>query len=244
MTPPVAAGGERRIPQMGLSPLIGIGVARQDSVLEVVSKGDGTHDHDEVFISTTLVLAQDIDAAGDVTVLLPLASEAQQQPLLRYVGDDVQQHAITFDPVERSVYDQKVADALAAIADGATKKEQKKLAAAVRRSAGSFSQAVLVARPGQRQLRFFFTIAAHKVADREFEFHVLGPLASFVLNPGGSISVLALLARGTSLVSAVGLQDPSNPGSELPKTECDAGARRIVGWMWQYDPLFRVRYRY
>lgn len=143
-----------------------------------------------------------------------------------------------------SHYDQKVADALAAIADGATKKEQQKLAAAIQRSARSFSQAVLVAKAGQRQLRFFFTIAANKVADREYEFRVLGPLASFVLNPGGSISVVALLARGTTLVSAVGLQDAANPGSELPKTECDAGARRIVGWMWQHDPLFTLRYRY
>jgi len=163
---------------MGLSPLIGVGVVRQDSVLEVVSKGDGTHSHDEVFISTTLVLAQDLDPTADVTILLPLASEAQQQPLLRYVGDDVQQHAITFDPIERAVSDQKVADALAAIADGATKKEQQKLAAAIQRSPRSFSQAVLVAKAGQRQLRFFFTIAANKVADREYEFRVLGPLAS------------------------------------------------------------------
>ena len=229
---------------MGLSPLINIPVVRQDSVIEVISQGDGTHEHDEVFISTTLVLGQDIDAFRDVTVLLPLATEVQQQPLLRYLGDDIQRQAFTFDPVERSVYDQKVADALAAIADGATKKEQKKLATAISRAAKSVSQAVLTVKPGQRRLRFFYTIAADRVGDREFEFQALGPLASFVLAPGGSISVVALLARGTTLVSAVGLQDPNNPGSELPKTECDAGARRVVGWMWQYDPLFRVRYRY
>jgi hypothetical protein len=229
---------------VGLSPLINVPVSRQDSIIEVVSKGDGTHVADEVFITTSLVLQQDIDPSAEVVALLPLAGSAQQQPLLRYVGDDIQEHAFQFDAVDRSVFDQRVADGLAAITDGATKKEQKKLATAIGRAAKSFSQAVVVVKPGQRNLRFFYTVAAPKVADREFEFQVLGPLASFVLTPGGSISVIAVLARGTTLVSAVALQDPNNPGTELPKTETNAGARSISGWMWQYDPLFRVRYRY
>jgi hypothetical protein len=229
---------------VSLSPLINVPISRQDSIIEVVSKGDGTHDADEVFISTSLVLQQDIDLTAEVVALLPLAGSAQQQPLLRYVGDDIQQQAFAFDSVERSLFDQRVAEGLAAIADGATKKEQKKLATAIGRAAKSFSQAVLTVKPGQRQLRFFYTIAAPKVAEREFEFQVLGPLASFVLSPGGSISVVALLARGTTMVAAVALQDPSHPGSELPRVDCNAGARHISGWMWQYDPLFRMRYRY
>jgi hypothetical protein len=77
--------------------------------------------------------------------------------------------------------------------------------------------------PGKRQLRFFFTIAADRVGDREYEFQVLGPLASFALQGGVSISVLTLLARGTTLIEARG---------------------RALGWLWKNDPLFRVRYHY
>lgn len=229
---------------MSIAPLPNVPVATVDSVIEVVSKGAGDQPNDEVFVTTTMRLAADVDPSGEVTLILPMSSEASQQPLLRYVGGDIQTTAVTFDQVDRSAYDQRVANALSALADGVTKKEAKELERAIAKAAKSFSQATLTVKPGQRQLRFFFTIAADRVGDREYEFQVLGPLASFVLTPGGSISVVALLARGTTLVSAIGLQDPNNPGSELPRTDCNAGARHISGWMWQYDPLFRVRYRY
>lgn len=231
---------------MSLAPLLNVQVTSQDSILEVVSKGDGSHDHDEVFISTTLVLSQDIDPSTEVTVLLPMATDAQQQPLLRYVGDDIQQQAFTFDPVDRSVYDQKVADALAALGDGVTKKEEKALARAIANAANSFSQAVLTVKPGQRQLRFFYTLAAKKIEDRTFEFQVLGPLASFAIQTHGSISVIATLARKTALVEAIALQDPNNPGSQLQPSggPTKIADRDVVGWLWPNDPLFRVRYRY
>jgi hypothetical protein len=118
------------------------------------------------------------------------------------------------------------------------------LATAIGRAANSLSQAVVRVKPGQRQLRLFYAVSADAVGNREFEFSVIGPLPSFSIQTGGSISLLTTLARGTSLVSATGLTDPNNPGSELPKTECDRAGRHIVGWFWQNDPLFRVRYRY
>lgn len=42
---------------MALSPLINAPITRQDSVIEVVRKGDGTHAHDEVYVTTSLTLA-------------------------------------------------------------------------------------------------------------------------------------------------------------------------------------------
>jgi hypothetical protein len=228
---------------MSLTPLINVPVHQVDSTVDVLSKGAGEQEHDEVFVTTTMTLPNDL-AAEDVTLLLPLASEAQQQPLLRYVGDDIQKQSFTFDPVERSAYDQKVADALAALGDGVTKKEQKALASAIANAADSFSQAVITVKPGQRQLRFFYTLAAKKVEDRTFEFQVLGPLASFAIQAGGSIGVITLLPRNVTLIEAHGLQDPSNPGSEVPQTAADLANRHLIGWFWQNDPLFRVRYRY
>jgi hypothetical protein len=70
--------------------------------------------------------------------------------------------------------------------------------------------------------------------------------SSFVLQPGGSMGVVALLPRGATLIEAVGLQNPDDEGSsKLPtQVEADLGGRRCIGWTWQNDPLFRIRYRY
>lgn len=229
---------------MSLAPLPNVPVSRVDSVLEVVSKGGGEQPADEVFITTTMQLTADIDAANEVTLILPMSAEATQQPLLRYVGGDIQTTSITFDTVDRSAYDERVAKALAALSDRVTKTEARELERAIAKAAKSFSQATLIVKPGQRQLRFFFTVAADRVREREYEFQVLAPLASFALAPGGSISVVTVMARATTLIVAQGLQDPTNPGSEIARQEADLGGRHVLGWLWQFDPLFRVRYRY
>lgn len=230
---------------MAFQALTSIPVRTVDTTIDVISRGDGTQDHDEVFVTATLTLLGDIDSVCEATLLLPMASEAQQQPVLRYTSEPITgAQVFTFDPVERSEYDDDVVERLAVLADGANKNEQKRLATAIKRATKSMSQTVVTIKPGQRQLRLFYSVAADKVAEREFEFSVIGPLPSFVIQAGGSIGVLAMLARNTTLVSAVGLTDPNNPGSELPKGEADLGGRHLVGWTWQNDPLFRVRYRY
>jgi hypothetical protein len=230
---------------MPFEPINNVPVRTIDTTIDVVSRGDGTHDHDDVYVTVNLELLADIDAASEAVLLLPLASEAQQQPVLRYTGESITgPQTFHFDPVERSAYDQEVVDTLASLADGASKKEQKALAVDIARAAQSLSQTVVKVQPGQRQLRLFYGISAAKVADREFEFSVIGPLPSFAIQAGGTIGVIAMLARSTTLVSAVGLTDPNNPGSEIQKVECDLGGRHLVGWTWQNDPLFKVRYRY
>lgn len=230
---------------MPFEPLNNVPVRNIDTTIDVVSRGDGSHEHDDVYVTVSLQLLADVDAASEAVLLLPLASEAQQQPVLRYTGEAITgPQVFHFDPVERSAYDQEVVDTLASMADGASKKEQKALAVDIGRAAQSLSQTVVKVQPGQRQLRLFYGITADRVADREFEFSVIGPLPSFVIQAGGSIGVIAMLARGTALVSAVGLVDPNNPGSEIQKVESDLGGRHLVGWTWQNDPLFRIRYRY
>jgi hypothetical protein len=67
---------------------------------------------------------------------------------------------------------------------------------------------------------------------------VFGPLASFVLQPGGSMGVVALLTRGATLIEAVRLQNPNDEGSRLStQIEAALGGRRCIGWTWQSDPL-------
>lgn len=230
----------------GFEPIQNVPVQRVDTVIEVVPRGDGSQAADDVFVTTNLWLNADIDSAEEALLILPLASEAQQQPLVRYTGQPITGPAVfPFDPVDRSDLDDELIERLAAMANGASKKEQKAFATQVSRAAEAFSTTVLKVEPGQRQLRLFYSISADKVADREFEFKVIGPLPSFVIGTGGSIHVTALLDRRTSLVSAQAYTDPANPASQQVNVENAPVAGRIVlGWTWQNDPAFQVRYRY
>ena len=231
---------------MAFEPISNIPVRVVNTIIDVVGRGDGTHDRDDVFVTVDLELLADIDAQQKATLILPLAEEAQQQPVLRYTDRPITgAQVFTFDDVERSVYDEQVVDRLEALADGASKREQRALATAIGRAAKSLSATVVEVEPGQRRLRLFYSIAADKVADREFAFSVIGPLPSFVIQAGGSIGVIALLPRNTAIVSADAFTDPSNPGTPIQRTDAPPlGARPAMGWFWQNDPLFRVRYRY
>lgn len=224
---------------MALSPLINAPISRQDAVIEIVRKGDGAQAHDEVYVTTSLTLAADLDVQ-EVTLLLPMSSSANHKPLMRYTEDAVTE-AAAFDPVDRSVYDQAVADALASLQEDEREK-QAKLAKAIGKAVQGVSQAVLTVKPGQRDLRFFYTVATTPTeTSGQFELQVLAPLASFILQPGGSIGVTALLPRGATLVEAVALQDPSNPSSALPNMQqTELGGRMCLGWLWQYDPMLQL----
>lgn len=229
---------------MAFEPLSNIPVRLVDTMIDVVSRGSGEQVHDDVFVTAQLELQGSV-AAERATLILPLASEAQQQPILRYTDRPIGgAHVFAFDDVERSVYDQELVDSLEALADGASKREQRDLAVDIGRAAQSLSSAVVTVEPGQRTLRLFYGIAADKVGDREFEFSVIGPLPSFVIQPGGSIGVVAMLPRNTTVVKAEGLFNPQDPNSVVPPSSSVLGGRPVWGWFWQNDPLFVVRYRY
>jgi hypothetical protein len=230
---------------MSLIPVGGLPIDRVDTVVEVVRKGDGTHERDEAFVTMTLHLTADIDATQDVTLIAAISGKAAQQPLLRYIDDDVRAAtAVQFDEVERSAADQRVVDDIEALGDGATKKELQRLAAGVRAASKGWSQTLFTVKPGERQLRFFFTVAAERVAEREFAFDLLVPLASFVVITRGTAGVVGILPPGTTPVEIRAWQDPNNPGSELPRQDATLAGRTCFGFSWTNDPLVRVRYRY
>jgi hypothetical protein len=230
---------------MGFESINNIPVRIVDTTIDVVARGTGDQLHDDVFVTTQLELQGDIDSQGRAVLILPLASEAQQQPILRYTDQPITgKQTFTFDDIERSVYDKDVIDSLAALADGASKKEQRDLAVDIGRAANSFSSTVVTVQPGQRTLRLFYGLAAKNIGNREFEFAVIGPLPSFVIQPGGSIGVVALLPRNTTVVTAEGLFNPQDPNSVVPPSNAMLGGRPTWGWFWQNDPLFRIRYRY
>ncbi len=231
---------------MAFEPLANIPVRIVDTTIDVVSRGTGDQVQDDVYVTAQLELQADIAVGEQATLILPLASEAQQQPILRYTGQPINgPQVFTFDEeVERSVYDKQVIDKLESLANGASKREQRDLAVAIGRAAKSLSTAVINVEPGQRTLRLFYGIAADKVGEREFEFAVIGPLPSFVIQPGGSIGVMALLPRNVTVLKAEGLFNPQDPNSVVPPTNAVLAGRQVWGWFWQNDPLFRIRYRY
>jgi len=230
---------------MAFKDVVNVPITKIDTVIEVISKGDGSHERDQVMVSSNLTLTADIDSAEEATLLLPMASEAQQQPIVRYTDEHVKDGVVfKFDPIDRSLNDQELIERLEALADGTGKAEQNKVATQIDRCAAGISSAVVRVKPGQRNLRLFYEIAAPKAEDGAFEFQVIGPLPSFVIQGGGSISLLSILPRATTVESAVGLQNPNDEGSAIEKVEHDIAGRRVIGWFWQVDPLFKVRYRY
>jgi hypothetical protein len=230
---------------MSFQQLSNVPVRIVDTVIDVVPRGPGSQEHDDVFVTVTMDLLADIDSQQEAVLILPMSQEAQQQPVVRYTSDHITgKQVFEFDPVDRSDYDDEVVERLERLADGASKREQRDLAVAIKRAAQSFSTTVVKVEPGQRQLRLFYSIAADRVAEKEFEFSVIGPLPSFVIGTGGSIGVITLLPRNTTVVAADGLTDPNNPGSAIQRTDANLASRPALAWFWQNDPLFRVRYRY
>lgn len=230
---------------MAFEELTNIPIKQIDTLIEVIPKGAGEQEADQVMVTSNLDLLGDIDGEKEALLLLPLASAAQQKPIVRYTDEHVKDGVVfDFDPVERSAYDEELVNRLADLADGTSKNEQKKVATQLERCADGLSAAVVRVKPGQRQLRIFYEIAAPRVEERTFELQVIGPLPSFVIQAGGSISVLAALPRRTGVQSAVGLHNPEDEGTAIEKNECELAGRPAIGWLWNNDPLFRIRYRY
>jgi hypothetical protein len=79
---------------MAFQDLNNIPVNRVDTVIDVIAKGDGTHEQDEVFVTASLGLTGEIDSEEEAILILPLASEAQSMPIIRYTEDSIKGPAV------------------------------------------------------------------------------------------------------------------------------------------------------
>lgn len=227
---------------LAMSPFTDAPITRQDTVIEVVGRGTGGQPHDEVFVTTSITLAADI-ATEEIRLILPMSAEAAQKPLMRVVDSPITD-AVQFDALERPEVIKELQDALSNLQQAEQAASQAVLDA-VEKNAQGMGGAVLPIRPGQRDLRFFFSVAAPLGPDGSYSLQMLGPLASFVLQPGGSISVIGLLPRGARLVEANALQVTGDPGTALPESgRGEIAGRTTIGWLWQYDPSFTLRWTY
>ena len=136
---------------MAFEELHSIPVSKVDTTIDIVGKGDGGHERDEVLVTSSVTLVSDLGSES-VTLLLPLASDAQQKPVVRYTDEPLTGPAVfEFDEVERSEYDEQLVERLGRLADGSSKREQRDVAVSIGRCASSISAAVLQVKPGQRE---------------------------------------------------------------------------------------------
>ena len=88
-----------------------IPVSEVDTSIDVVSLGDGSHEHDAVKVTAALKLGAEIDSEQEAFLILPLASSAQSKPIVRYVDDPVKEAQVfEFDDLPRSEYDAELVE--------------------------------------------------------------------------------------------------------------------------------------
>jgi hypothetical protein len=111
----------------------------------------------------------------------------------------------------------------------------------------------VVYKAGTKVLTFEYDLAIYPKDDNTFELSLWAPMPTFnVVTSGQVVTNIQLPGSGPqfncSLLEAEGYipDAQGNPTSQtVSKTiDSDQGLRRIIGWVWQNDPLFKVRYQY
>ncbi|MFZ7947256.1 MULTISPECIES: hypothetical protein [Bacillaceae] len=111
----------------------------------------------------------------------------------------------------------------------------------------------VVYKAGTKVLTFEYDLALYPNEERTFELSLWAPMPSFnVVGRGQVIANIQLPGGGEQFRCAVLEAEGYIPDAEgnptgqvVGKTiDSDLGLRRVIGWVWQNDPLFKVRYQY
>lgn len=111
----------------------------------------------------------------------------------------------------------------------------------------------LVYKKGTKVLTFEYELALYPQENKVFELALWAPMPTFNVATGGQVVAnIQLPGNGPqfkcTLLEAEGyIPDPQgNPTSQTVSkvVDSDMGLRRVIGWSWQNDPLFKVRYQY
>lgn len=226
---------------MALSPITPLTIQSENVLVDLQPTSLHGAEHDTAMINTTMLLQA--PATESVIFALPSFDAPLQEPMLRVVAETP-----------------GVAEAFAETTFAAVDKELRELFAQARRDDREFwdalrqgeAQHVSFARvrieAGEQLIRFHYPQKVPKLEDGSFQFRVLAPLASFVLNGGGGdISFVAALprvyGRAVELMAATTENPPGSPAQAL--TEQAAIAQRLlVGHYVKQDPIYTITYRY
>lgn len=111
----------------------------------------------------------------------------------------------------------------------------------------------VVYKKGTKVLTFEYELALYPKEDKTFELALWAPMPTFNVATGGQVVAnIQLPGSGPqfrcSLLEAEGYipDAQGNPTQQkvAKKIDSEMGLRRIIGWVWQNDPLFKVRYQY
>jgi hypothetical protein len=106
---------------------------------------------------------------------------------------------------------------------------------------------------GTTVLTFEYELALYPGEDKSFKLELWAPMPTFNVIPGAQVATTIQIPGsrqpfGATVIEAEGYipDTQGNPTDQkVTKTlDQDFGLRHIVSWVWQNDPLFRVRYQY
>lgn len=106
---------------------------------------------------------------------------------------------------------------------------------------------------GTNVLTFEYELALYPSEDRTFNLELWAPMPTFNVIPGGQVATTIQIPGGNqpfaaTVIEAAGYipDDQGNPTNQTVSKvlDQDFGLRHIISWVWQNDPLFKVRYQY
>jgi hypothetical protein len=111
--------------------------------------------------------------------------------------------------------------------------------------------APVVFKQGTSVLTFEYELALYPNHEQVFDLSLWAPMPTFNVVPGGKVVTMIELPGShfnTQVLEAEGYL-PDGEGNPTSQTVSkvlnnDFGLRQIVSWVWQNDPLFKVRYKY
>jgi hypothetical protein len=223
---------------MTISTITNVPILWQNSLVDVQPTSQYGRDFDRAVITTNLLLQAPADQ--DVEFVFAAAAAPEFGPSIRVVSE-VDEETQTFETIAHEQGEQAVA---ALVPED---ERSQSLWEAVKGEASAWGRSGVRVRAGEQLVRFTTRQRINSSEDGGFELSFLAPLSVFVLQPGGSISLAVGLPRIPNRQTIVDFAVAENPPgtslgdiSERPVL----GGRMFIAHYWQYDPLYRIKYRY
>ena len=225
---------------MALSPITQLPVKWENVFVDIQPTSLFGMDHDIAMIHTTMLLRA--AEAEQVVFALPAIDTPESAPILRVFGKTAGTAAefkeTTFDHVEEEL---REAFAQAPRGDMDLFNEMKA-------EVENISLARIRIEPGDQLVRLDYAQHVPQLEDGAFEFRIIAPLASLLLNPVDveiAFAVALPWAPGRTLqvVAAHSENPPGTPATPLSQRTTIA-QRKYVGSLLRRDPVYSVEYRY
>jgi hypothetical protein len=226
---------------VALSPLTPLPVQWENILVDLQPTSQYGADHDTAMINTTMLLQA--PAAEEVIFALPSVDAPEQVPVLRVLAETpgvaAQFEETSFDEVDKALRE--------AFAQG--RRDDREFWDLLRKEKLSgISWTRVQVKAGQQLVRFHYPQLVPRQTDGSFQFRVLAPLASFVLNGGGgeisaAVGLPRLQGKTVQLQQASFENPPGTAAGDLSERPT-VGSRQFVGHFQRQDPVYVVRYSY